>query len=142
MAIVYVGTLDSAATDQLNAYRGTAWSETALYLGLLTAGPTASSGTGASELSHADYARKAVTYGVPSGRKITATADVVFTSSATSAWNSGQAIKIFGLWSAATGGTLRYVGPLSPQITVVTGSPVILPASTVSIVAEATSMDI
>lgn len=133
MALYFVGTTDAAMNDRLNCYSGSAWPDTSLYLGLLISGATDSSGTGAVELTHADYARKAISYGPAASRKISATADITFTSSATSAWNNGQNFKFFGLWNAATGGALRYIGVLTTQFAVVTGSVVIVPAATATI---------
>ena len=104
---------------------------TTLYHGYLTSGPTDTAVTGAVELSHADYARKAITFAAAANNQIANSADVTHVASASSAWNSGNPIKLWGLWDAATAGNLIHVDQVSPVLTVGAGNPVIAVAGTV-----------
>lgn len=133
MPTIYVGPMDAMANAMLDGLRGINFAETALYLGFLTTGPTDSAGAGVVELAHADYARKLVSWSPASARGLQAAADVTFTNGATSDWNGGNPIRMFGLWSAATGGDLRLVDILQPALTVTSGSPVVIPSSQIRI---------
>lgn len=79
----------------------------ALYVSLHTADPST---TGANETTGGGYARISVPYAAATGGTATATAVVVSIPGSTAHTH-------FGLWSAATAGTFRGGGALSPSVT-------------------------
>lgn len=92
----------------LNVLRGTTLNGVTPYAGLFSTAP-ANDAAGGTELSGNGYARQAITFGAPQTdagnvRKIENTAPVVF-GPATATWPQAVA---FGIWNAASGGTLLY----------------------------------
>lgn len=105
------------ADAQLNAMRGTndaAWTP---YAGLITAVSSVLSGS-VTEASYTSYARQAVTFGAPSTvsgkRQVANSATVTFPKST----GGTPTITHVGLWTAATGGTLRKVIALDTARTI------------------------
>lgn len=80
----------------------------AVYVGLHTADPGDS--TGANELTDSGYARKAATFGAPSGGVTAITAEVLFNAIA----DAGPfVVTHVSLWDAVSAGNLLYTGPLT-----------------------------
>jgi hypothetical protein len=108
-------TSDAAAV--LNAQRGTAYAAWTPYFAAFTANPT-DAGTLTSELSGGSYARQAVTFGAPSAKATSNTAQVAFSAT------PGTVITHIGLADAATAGTLRRYVALGASVTVGTSGQV------------------
>lgn len=108
-------TSDAAAV--LNAGRGTAYAAWTPYFAAFTANPT-DAGTLTAELSGGGYARQAVTFGVPSAKATSNTAQVAFSAT------PGVVITHIGLADATTGGTLRRYVALGSSVTVGTSGQV------------------
>lgn len=122
-----VGRSDYFTSEISKLYRGASPVVPAtLYIGFVTAGPSVLDGTGLVELVASDYSRKVVTFDPPTSREMRNSAVINFVSSAATAWNGGQAIKRFALWSAVTGGNLLHIGELAPILTVSAGAPVVI----------------
>ncbi len=79
-----------------------------IYVGLFTTNPSGPGDAGI-EVSGGSYARQAVTFGVPTNGVSSNSGAVAFPT-ATASWGTVNGV---GLFSADTGGTLLYYGPLT-----------------------------
>lgn len=102
---------DTHSDAVLNVMRATTLTAFTPYVGLISAGTT--------ELTGGAYARVAITFGAPSGtpRAIANSAAVEF-AAADADW---VAATRFGIYDAASAGTLRYVKDLTTPRTVLNG---------------------
>lgn len=108
--------------------RNTAYnSPTAVYLALFTVAPTDAGG--GTEVSGGSYARKSVTFGVPTDGTSTNSADVGF-AQATADWGE---IKAFGLFDDGTSGNLLFYGNFTVAKTVLSGDYFTVPSGQLSI---------
>lgn len=90
-------------------------SPTTVYAGLHTADPTDTTATAlGNEVTGNNYARIAITFGVPTSGSMSTTADIVFPA-ATGSWGT---IGFISIWDALTTGNLYYHGILSPTVTI------------------------
>lgn len=112
-----------AHTDAvLNVLRGTnIVAPAGVYVGLFSAAP-ANDGASGTELAGNGYARQQVTFGAPAAdagnvRKVSNTNTITF-GPATADWLQAAA---FGIWDAATNGTLLYWDNLTTAKTVQNG---------------------
>lgn len=92
---------------------------TTAYIGLCAAAPAPTATTGGSELAGNAYARQAVTFALASSPPNIAAnvAAIVFPIATPGNWG---AVGYFELWTAATGGTRLYWGPLVDPVDGVT----------------------
>lgn len=103
----------------LNVLRGNAVSAISPYVGLFTTAPTNDADSGV-EVSGNNYSRQTVTFGAPESdvnnvRKISNTNTITFGPATPSGWGL---VVAFGIYTAATAGTLVYWGDLSSQKTI------------------------
>lgn len=119
--------------DVLNVMRGvslTAWTP---YAGLIVTNTDPEAPT-VTECTGTGYARVAVTFGAPSpAGTIANSAEVDYGTAGAGDWNTIVAV---GLWSAASGGSPRYVIPLTVSKTPASGDPVKFPVGSL-VVSEA-----
>jgi hypothetical protein len=90
---------------------------TAMFVGLHTADPTASTATAlTTEVTGNGYLRQAATFTEPDGSYLTFnTADITFGPANPNAWG---AITFISIWDAASSGNLLYYGALSSTVTI------------------------
>lgn len=122
------GPSDFYVNKVLNILRAVTYTGITSYVGFVTAGPSASDGTGLVELVHADYTRKACSFSAASLRAVANSGNISFVASSTSAWNSGNPLKRFGIWDDPAAGNLLWVDEILPVLTVgAAGIPVVIP---------------
>lgn len=113
---------DAHESAVLNTMRGTSLTAWSPFAALLTAASGPEAGT-VTEISYTGYARVAVTFGAPSD---VSGAQTVSNSSAVTygqmTGGAGGTATHVGIFDASSGGTLRYVIPISPTQAVATNS--------------------
>jgi len=88
-----------------------------VYLGLSTADPL-DTGAGWADPTYTGYARKAISFGAAASRRITQDADVTFDPCTA----GSSTVSHWGLWTAASGGTLLAYGAFAVAKDIVAGN--------------------
>ena len=106
--------------DTINAMRGTAVAAWTPFAGLLTVVTDKEAGT-VTEISYTGYARASVTWAAPSAG-LTSNANLLSFGKMTG--GTGGTVNAVGIYTAASGGTLRYIITQSPgKVVAVNGTP-------------------
>ena len=103
----------SAANEMLNVIRN----KPTLTVGMFTTVPTRA-GTGGVEITGAGYARQPISFAAPANGQMS-NSNAIQLPQATSSWGT---VKGFGLFDAATGGTLLWFGVFPQSIVISTGA--------------------
>ena len=92
--------------------------------GALSSTPFNNAGGGGTEPVAGDYVRPLLTFAAASGRQRVTTAIADFISGGGNAASTVGTLQYIGLFTAASGGTLRWKGQLTVPVAWVVGSPV------------------
>jgi hypothetical protein len=103
-----------------------------LYLSVLQAEPAAD-GTGGSEVTAVDYARKAVAFAAPTSGVLSNSGTVTFTTSALNAWGTGR---WYGIHDALTAGNMLCVLRGNSDYAISVGTPLVFGVGSISYTAD------
>ena len=114
----------SLANAWLNTLRNVAVSYAQIYVSLHTADP---GNTGANEVTGGSYARQLVTFNAPANSSMSNSADLVFSDM------PEVTVTHVGLWTAASGGTFLWGGPLTTSRTLQAGDALVIAAGNLTL---------